>query len=123
MKIKEDNYENGFGMPPGEYPFKVVKAEEDKTKSRKCDMIKLALSVDIPRRKEPVNCYDELVNMPKSLFKIEQFLKSTGQSKKFRVEGTVAECNLTVSDCLGKTGKVRLARNYKTNLLRVSAYV
>lgn len=123
MKIATNDYQFGFGIPAGSYPFKIIEAEEGKSREKKYDMIKLVLSVDVPGREEPINCYDNLVNMPKALFKIEQFVKATGQPEKFTVKGKVAECSLTADDCLGKGGMARLVADRETGFLKVRAYL
>jgi hypothetical protein len=123
VKIRTSSYEPRSEIPGGKYPFKVAEAKEGVSEENKNEMITLILAVDIPDWKEPIKCYDHLVNTPKALFKIEEFVKATGQSKKFTVKGSVAQGSLTAADCIGKRGIVELIRSRKGRYLEVREYL
>lgn len=98
------NYKKGSGAPSfvkaGTYQFEVVEAVNSRSKPsprypRGNDMIELTLEVA-----GGTTLFDHLVDNPKSIWKIDEFVEATG------IEPGGDE--LDASDCLGATGLVKL---------------
>jgi hypothetical protein len=106
-KTKRDPVE----IKGGTYNFTVANAQETVSQVRENlqtgmtsggnEMIALILNVDVPGYTNYVQAFDNLVNTPGGLARIEQFAKATGLEQAFQ-QGT-----LTDQLCLDRTGKAR----------------
>ena len=88
-------------LPPGNYGFRVIEAEEETSKSGN-PMIKLKLRL-IKGGKDGSACFDRLVFTPAAHWKIDQFLSSCARNP-----GPGATVMLDPNDMIGWSGEVKI---------------